>query len=69
MDSAFEERKENDAVHRCQTQGPRATSGPPHRFMWPLAALKTQDHLFLKKLKTNILCFYFEGLGLNECML
>jgi len=24
--------------HRCQTQGPRAKSGPPHHFMWPLMA-------------------------------
>jgi len=43
-------------------------SGPPHRFMCPLAALKTRDHLFLKKLK-NILCFYFESLRLNGFML
>jgi len=51
--------------HRCQTQGPRAESG----FMWPLVALKTRDHLFLKKLKKNIPCFYFEGLRLNGFML
>jgi len=37
--------------YRCQTQG------PPHRFMWPLAALKTRDHLFLKKLTKNIRAF------------
>jgi len=55
--------------HRCRTQGPRAESGPPHRFTWPLAALKTRDHLFLKKLKTNITCFYFEGWGSNVFML
>jgi len=27
--------------HRCQTQGPRAKSGQPRHFIWPLTAWKT----------------------------
>jgi len=44
-------------------------SDPPRHFMWPLTAWKTYDHLFLKKRKRNILCFYFEGFKLNGFML
>jgi len=55
--------------HRCQTQGQRAESGPPHHFMWPLTAWKTRDHLLFKKCKKNIPCFYFEGFKLNGFIL
>jgi len=34
-----------------------------------LQALKAREHLFLKKLEKNILCFYFEGSRLNGFML
>jgi len=51
----------NTVDHRCQTRGPLAESGPPHRCLWPLTACKTRDHLFLKKLKKKFPCFYFEG--------
>ncbi len=39
----------------CQTQGPRAYSGPPHHFMWPARAY---DYRIKKLNKKKILLLY-----------
>jgi len=43
-------------------QKARGPNLAPHVILCdPLMALKTSDHLFFKKVKKNIPCFYFEG--------
>ena len=39
-------------LHMCQTQGPRATSGPPPHFMWPARAHK-EYHLLIIEIRPD----------------
>ncbi len=52
-DSESEISDADDLDQGCQTQGPRAYSGPPHNFMWPARAF-----VCLTKKKKYVLLLY-----------